>query len=139
MYRSVVGVLLIVGGVVNHDSLCSNQSEYFDGSILWPARCECELIARIRADEREKADSYMLGKKDGAVYLLLGKMIAQNEQLRYERNEWMREVELARADERKKAAMRVAAVPCADHGIEDNITECLNIYAAIRAARGEES
>lgn len=39
---------------MNHDALCSNQSEYFDGSILWPARCECELIAKIRADEREK-------------------------------------------------------------------------------------
>ena len=42
-------------GIMTHDPLCSNQSEYFDGSILWPARCECELIAKIRADEREKA------------------------------------------------------------------------------------
>lgn len=41
--------------VNEHDPLCSNQPGYFDGSIDWYAQCECALIAKARADEREKA------------------------------------------------------------------------------------
>lgn len=40
---------------VEHDPLCNNQPEHFDGSILWPERCTCDLLAKVRADEREKA------------------------------------------------------------------------------------
>jgi hypothetical protein len=41
--------------VNEHDPLCSNQPGYFDGSIDWYAKCECVLISKVRADEREKA------------------------------------------------------------------------------------
>ena len=40
---------------MNHDPLCDYQPEYFDGSILWPERCTCDLITKVRNDEREKA------------------------------------------------------------------------------------
>jgi hypothetical protein len=38
--------------VNEHDPLCSNEAGYFDGSVDWPARCECVLIAKARDDER---------------------------------------------------------------------------------------
>ena len=41
--------------MIEHDSLCDYQPEHFDGSILWPERCTCDLLAKVRADEREKA------------------------------------------------------------------------------------
>lgn len=40
---------------MTHDPLCSNQPEHYDGSVLWPAHCECSLIAKVRADERHAA------------------------------------------------------------------------------------
>jgi len=39
---------------VNHDPLCTNTPEHYDGSILWPARCDCDIIAAARADERQR-------------------------------------------------------------------------------------
>ena len=69
-----------MNGIMTHDPLCSNQSEYFDGSILWPARCECELIAKIRADEREKArHDFQTACID--IELLIQTLIGVNERL----------------------------------------------------------
>jgi hypothetical protein len=40
-----------------HDPLCPNQPEYHDGSVLWPARCDCDLIAKVRKDEANRVMS----------------------------------------------------------------------------------
>ena len=48
--------------MIEHDSLCDYQPEHFDGSILWPERCTCNLIAKVRSDEREKAAAAVRGE-----------------------------------------------------------------------------
>lgn len=39
---------------MTHDPLCPNIPERWDTeqSILWHAKCECDLISRVRKDER---------------------------------------------------------------------------------------
>jgi hypothetical protein len=39
---------------MTHDPLCPNIPEDWDGKILWPSRCDCVLIAKVRADERQQ-------------------------------------------------------------------------------------
>jgi hypothetical protein len=39
---------------MTHDPLCPNIPEHWDGQILWQAWCHCDLIAKVRADERAK-------------------------------------------------------------------------------------
>ena len=40
---------------MSHDPMCPNIPEQWDAeqSILWHAKCECDLIASVRADERK--------------------------------------------------------------------------------------
>ena len=40
---------------MSHDPMCPNIPEQWDAeqSILWHAKCECDLIARVREDERK--------------------------------------------------------------------------------------
>ena len=40
---------------MTHDPLCPNIPEDWDGKILWPSRCDCVLIAKVRADEQQGA------------------------------------------------------------------------------------
>lgn len=38
---------------MTHDPLCPNVPEHWDGQILWPAKCQCDLISKVRAEERD--------------------------------------------------------------------------------------
>ncbi len=40
---------------MNHDPPGDYQPEYVEGGVLWPERCTCDLITKVRNDEREKA------------------------------------------------------------------------------------
>ena len=43
---------------MTHDPMCPNIPERWDveQSILWHAKCYCDVIARVREDERDKGD-----------------------------------------------------------------------------------
>ena len=44
---------------MTHDPLCPNIPEHWDTeqSILWHAKCECDLISLVREDERAKREA----------------------------------------------------------------------------------
>ena len=54
-----------------HDPLCPNLPDFWDGSILWPAQCECDVIAQARADERTRISASIVGNDLHGEYVIV--------------------------------------------------------------------
>jgi len=53
---------------MNHDPLCPNQPEHWDGQILWPAQCYCHVITAVRNDQKKK-DQYEIERSYSVGYM----------------------------------------------------------------------
>ena len=95
----------------DHDPLCPTYALIEDYPITAIDEFQCDLVAKVRADERARLSEPLRTGENP----LADQLIEENDRLRRERNDWMNQAERAASDERARLRQEVRDIGSAPY------------------------